>query len=492
MLMDIEELMGFAKRVGLFWPAADLYGGASGIYDYGHLGASIKRHFEDLWLSYFVERNDNYYMIEGSNILPEKPLVASGHAAKFNDIIIGCKRCKTHFRADVLLADAGIKIAEGASVEEIAAVVKEKGVKCPRDGGELGEPKAFNMMIDVMLGPEKKEKGYLRPETAQSVYLNFYREFQVLRKKLPLGLAIMGRAYRNEISPRQGLYRLRELNQAELQIFFDPEKWEVKLEEPHYKMNVVPYKTGEQIVMNAEELVKAGYPQFYVQHMVLIDRFYRKILNIPKEKLRFFEKGGNDKAFYNKVHMDIEADISSWGGFREIGGLHYRGEYDLTSHSKGSNQDLSVSIDGRRFMPNVLELSFGLDRNVWMLVEMFYKKSAEREVFMLPTFLSQYEAAILPLQKDEAMESKAERIYDSIKKRYRVFIDYSGSIGKRYARMDEIGTPYCITIDFDTVDSKSPNYETVTIRNRDDKSQKRVKISALEKLLDAAKALPAE
>ncbi len=488
--MDNEEIAGFAKRVGLFWPAAEIYGGAAGLYDYGHLGATIKRRFEDLWISYFIERNSNYFLIDGSNILPEKPLIASGHASRFHDIIISCTKCRSFYRADVLLAELGAAVSEGAGAEEIQEAVNAKGLKCPKCGGALAEPKSFNMMIDVSLGPEKKERGYLRPETAQSVYLNFYREFMTLRKKLPLGLAIIGRAYRNEISPRQGLYRMRELVQAELQIFFDPENFQNALASPEAELNVVPYSTGKQVKITTEGLVKMGYPVFYINHMALISNFYRKVLGVPDERLRFFEKGGVDKAFYNKVHMDIEVDVRSWNGFKEVGGLHYRGEYDLSSHSKGSGQDLSVSVNGRRFMPNVLELSFGVDRNIWMLADIFYSKTGEREVFSLPACLSPYAAAVFPLQKDEGLERKAAEIYKAVSGRFRAYYDTSASIGKRYARMDEIGTPFCITVDFETIDVKSENYGKVTVRRRDDRSQVRASTEELMQMLAASRAIP--
>lgn len=184
--MNIEDLMALAKSRGLFWPAAEIYGGASGIYDYGHVGALLKRRFEDAWTAFFVDAGDNYYMIDGANILPEAPLVASGHAALFNDVLVACKRDKIYYRADVLLSEAGVKVSEGATPPEIDELIAKHNVRCPKDKGELGKAKAFNMMFDLYLGPEKSEKAYLRPETAQSVYLNFFREFNVLRKKIPL------------------------------------------------------------------------------------------------------------------------------------------------------------------------------------------------------------------------------------------------------------------------------------------------------------------
>jgi glycyl-tRNA synthetase len=483
--MDMEDLTAFAKSKGFFWPSAEIYGGSAGLYDYGHLGALLKRRFEQLWLSYFVDSNKDYHLIDGSTILPEKPLIASGHAARFNDVLIGCSKCHTYYRADVMLADAGIKVSEGASAEEIDALVKKSNVKCPKCQGAFLPAKAFNMMIDLYLGPEKLDKGYLRPETAQSAYLNFFREFNVLRKSLPMGLAVIGKAYRNEISPRQGLYRMRELIQAELQIFFDPDSFDFDISKFNDMMiNVVPYKTKKQTRTTLEKFVKEyDIPKFYAYHMAVIGMFYKNMMRVPDEKIRFLEKGGNDKAFYNKIHMDIEVDVESWGGFKEVGGLHYRGDYDLGSHTKGSNQDLSVTIKGKKIMPNVLELSFGVDRNVWMLLDVFYRKEGERKVLAIAPWLAPFNVAVFPLQKEEGINERVEYIYNMLKSRFKVFVDDSGSIGRRYARMDEIGTPFCITVDYETIDRDSKNYDTVTIRERDSRDQKREKIDGLADFL---------
>lgn len=484
--MNIDDLMAFAKAKGFFWPTAEIYGGIAGLYDYGHLGALLKRRFEQVWLSYFVERNDDYYLIDGTNMLPEKPLVASGHAERFNDILVGCSKCHTYYRADVMLSEAGVKVSEGANAKEIDDLIKTHKVKCPKDKSDFMPSKAFNMMIDVHLNPEKTEKGYLRPETAQTAYLNFFREFNVLRKSLPMGLAVIGKAYRNEISPRQGLYRMRELIQAELQIFFDPSNFPTAFDKIRKReINVVPYATKKQERISAERLCKDyGVPEFYVYHMVLIDTFYTDVIGVPESKFRFLEKGDDERAFYNKIHMDLEADIGSWGGFNEIGGLHYRGDYDLTSHTKGSNQELSVSIDGKKVMPNVLELSFGVDRNIWMLIDIFYKIDGERKLLKLKPYLSPFSAAIFPLQKDEKINMAVKSLHDELKTKFRIFVDEGGSIGRRYARMDEIGTPYCITVDFESVDKESKDFNTVTVRERDTKEQKRVKFSELEAFLN--------
>ncbi len=487
--MNIDDLMALAKRRGLFWPGAEIYGGASGVYDYGDVGALLKRNWESLWLSFFVDTNPDYHLIEGANIMPEAPLVSSGHASRFNDVIVGCSKCKSFYRADVLLGDAGVKISEGASAEQMGRALEENKVKCQSCRSTAWLPaKAFNMMIDVSLGPEKGDKGYLRPETAQSAYLNFFREFNILRKTLPLGLAIIGRAYRNEISPRQGLYRMRELVQAELQIFFDPENWRVDFGAVSgRKVNVHLYGKGADEKMTLQELVtKHGIPEFYAYHIGLIDVFYRDVLGVPEERIRFLEKGGDEKAFYNKVHMDIEVNVESWGGFKEVGGLHYRGDYDLTQHTKGSQQDHSVTIAERKFMPNVLELSFGVDRNVWMLIDVFYKKDGDRSVLKIRPFLAPYKAAIFSLQKEPEIDKMVETVYKELRPHFKVFLDQSGSIGRRYARMDEIGTPFCITVDYDSVSKGSDKFGTVTVRSRDDKAQVRLKIGELKDYISKA------
>ncbi|MCL5099716.1 MAG: glycine--tRNA ligase [Candidatus Marsarchaeota archaeon] len=487
--MNIEELIAFAKRRGLFWPSAEIYGGAAGTYDYGDVGALLKRNWENAWLAFFVDTNPDYHLIEGAVILPEAPLVFSGHAAKFNDVVVECSKCSTFYRADVLLKESGVAVSEGASSAQIDKELKEHKVRCPHCKAVAWMPsKPFNMMMDVGLGPERATKGYLRPETAQSAYLNFFREFNVLRKSLPLGLAIIGRAFRNEISPRQGLYRMRELVQAELQIFFDPESWKVDFKSVSgRKVKVRLYGKAADETVTLGELVKEhGIPEFYAYHMGLIDAFYRDAIGVPDGKLRFLEKGGDEKAFYNKVHMDIEADIESWGGFNEIGGLHYRGDYDLTQHSKGSKQDHSVLANGKKVMPNVLELSFGVDRNVWMLADMFYKKDGERAVLQIKPFLAPFKAALFSLQKEPELDIAVGELYRALRPHFKLFLDQSGSIGRRYARMDEIGTPFCITVDYDTVSKDSPNYGTVTVRSRDDRKQIRLKVSELEGYISKA------
>ncbi|MCL4325322.1 MAG: glycine--tRNA ligase [Candidatus Thermoplasmatota archaeon] len=472
--MNTDEVISFAKRRGFFWQTAEIYGGLSGIYDYGHIGTLLKRNFENIWLSFFVNINENYYLIDCSNILPERSLISSGHTAHFNDMIVSCSKCHAHFRADQLISDKKIEVSEGADSSTIDEIIKKYKIVCTVCKSPLSMAKPFNLMFDLYLGPEKSDKAYLRPETAQDVYLNFAREFNILRKKLPAGLAIIGKAYRNEISPRQGLYRLRELIQAELQIFFNPDSWDVDYKNVADRpLTILFYNSDETECIPVKNLIEEhAIPSFYAYHLAIIDIFYKEVLKIPDDKFRFHEKGGDEKAFYNRIHMDIEVDIESLGGFREVGGVHYRGDYDLTSHAKGSMQDLSVSVGDKKIIPHVLELSFGVDRTLWMLLDLFYKKEEERTILKIPGYLSPYNAAILPLQND--LNGESEKIFRRLNPLFRVFYDTGGSIGRRYARMDEIGTPFCITVDYETVDKQSSNYNTVTVRYRDDKKQIRI------------------
>ncbi len=480
--MKSDTMESFTKENGFFWPAAEIYGGVAGFYDYGHIGALLKKRFENAWLSFFVDNIENAYLLDGAFVLPEKPLIASGHVKLFNDIIVSCQKCKTYYRADILLGDLGVRIEEGAQADEVNKICDEKQVKCPKCSGKVYDAKPFNLMFELGVGPDKSQKSYLRPETAQTSYLNFKREFNLLRRKLPLGLAIIGKAYRNEIAPRQGLYRLRELTQAELQYFFDPETFDKKIPEKMLNrvINVTRDSKKEVESMSISQFIKEfNVPSFYAYYLCYVHIFYTEVLKFPKEKLRFLEKAGVNRSFYNKVHFDIEADIESWGGFKEIGGMHYRGDYDLTSHSNGSGEDLSVNFNGKKVLPHVLEMSFGVDRNVWSLVDLLYDKEGEREYLKFPGYIAPFSAAVFPLQNDEKLVEQAHSIYDALKGRVKSFYDETASIGKRYARQDVIGTKYCITVDFDTINKESENFGTVTVRERDSKNQQRIKIDEL-------------
>lgn len=480
--MKLDELLSFARRKGFVWQSAELYGGTAGFYDYGHNGAALKRKWEDAWLQFVFGLSDNNHLIDSAHIMPASALKASGHVAHFSDIVVECFNCKASHRADTLIEDKTGTSAEDLSCGEINSRIAESGIKCPKCGGTLSGAAPFNLMYPVSVGAKQNELAYLRPETAQGVYLNFSKEYELLRRKLPLGLAIIGRAYRNEIAPRQVLYRLRELIQAELQIFFDPEKFNSQVDFASVSgmpLNVSLVSERDACSfrqITAGDLVKIGVcPVFFAFHMAAVQQFYVNKMGIPQEKFRFREKSEKERAFYNRLHFDVEVNLSSLGGFREVAGIHYRGDYDLTCHQNGSGKSQEINVDGRKFIPHVLELSFGVDRNLWTLLDIHYTKEGDRSILKLPTSLASLDVGVFPLMARDGLDEKAREVSGHLKIHgLRVFYDESGSIGRRYARMDEIGTPFCITVDYDTLKNND-----VTIRERNSAKQFRVPVAEL-------------
>lgn len=479
--LKIDEISSMSSKRGFFFQTANIYGGKAGFFTYGHLGKALKLNWERLWRENIVSLDDNFYEIQSNNILPEPVFRASGHIENFNDPMTECKKCHFRFRADQFLEDNNIQDAGTLSIDNMTSKIKEKNLKCPKCGGELSEVKQFNMMFPLSVG-FAEEKAYLSPETAQAAYLAFKEEFMATRGKLPLGLAIIDKAYRNEISPRQMFFRLREFSQAELQIFFDSEKVD---EHPDWK-NVrnkklrVKFQDKNEIEeKTCEELnIKHKIPKFYLFYASKVQDFYLKILGIPKEKFRFRELGESERAFYNKVHFDVEILLDTLGGFKEVAGVHYRTDHDLLGHSKVSGKNLKVFYDGKKVLPHVLELSFGVDRNIWTILDIFYSIGKEGSMFRFPAILSPIKAAIFPIIKGRKFEQIAEKIFFELKKEFNISYDKTGSIGRRYARNDEIGTPFCITIDGDSIKNKD-----VTIRERDTSKQIRVKILDLKETL---------
>lgn len=482
--MKSDEIMDIALRRGFIYPSSEIYGGISGFYDYGHLGTLMRRKWEDTWRKHYLSLNPNYFEIDATNIMPKNVFIGSGHLENFNDPLTECEKCHSRFRADHLVEECLERCAEGLSAEEMSELIKESEIPCPKCGGKLLDVKMFNMMFELSVGSTgDSETAYLRPETAQGAFLNFKRSFNTLRGKLPMGLAIIGRAYRNEISPRQGFYRLREFNQAELQIFFDPDRLDEHSEFENIKdvsLRMFPLQnraSGEVDEVKASELHKNyGIPKFYVYHLVKIQEFYLDKMKFPRELFRFRELSEDERAFYNKIHWDVELYTESLNGYKEMGGLHYRTDYDLTGHQNASGEKLEVNIEGKKMMPHVLELSFGVDRNFWTLLDVFYTDEGDRKLISLPKEVAPFRAGIFPLQKKEELENIAKNIYENLSKWYDLFYDDSGSIGRRYRRQDEIGTPFGITVDFQTLEDN-----TVTIRERDSMEQKRVKIEEIWK-----------
>ena len=487
--MKIDELYALLRRRGVLWPTAEIYGGAQGLYDYGPLGAQLKRQIEDAWRAWFVGLSEDYYWIDPAEILPEPVLRASGHLENFTDPEVTCGSCHHSFRADTVLETSRPDGVDGLSPEEIGTLLRAAKARCPKCGStDLSVPKPFHMMFPLTLGAGDGERAYLRPETAQSSYLSFPRMWDVGRKALPLGVAVVGKAYRNEIAPRQVLYRLRALTQAELQIFFDPESFPVPLAAlADQRLPVVRASARERgeatpVPSSPESLVRdGGLPEFYVFHLAHTYRFYREVLGVPADRIRLWEKSDAERAFYNRIQFDVEVRLDSLGGFKELGAVHYRGDYDLQRHSEGSGEDLSVAKPegSGRVLPHVLELTFGVDRALWAVADLGMQVEVERTVWRLPAPLAPVTIGVFPLIR-KAHSPFAHDLADRLAREgLRSDFDAAGTIGKRYARADEAGTPFCATVDGTTVDPSSSEHGTVTLRERDTKQQRRVSVDAL-------------
>ncbi|HUJ78170.1 MAG TPA: glycine--tRNA ligase [Thermoplasmata archaeon] len=484
--MKLDELFALLRRRGVLWPSAEIYGGAQGLYDYGPLGTALKRRLEDAWAAWFVGLSHDYHLIEPAELLPEAVVRASGHLENFTDPEVTCGACHAVFRADTVLEKARPEGVDGLSPAEIGALVQSSAVRCPSCGSrELSVPRPFNLMFGTDLGVMGKERAYLRPETAQGSYLSFARMWDVGRRALPLGIAVIGKAYRNEIAPRQILFRMRAFTQAELQIFFAPDRFPVpfdRVRDETVPVVRVDQRSGEEtpgVPTAASALVAAGLPEFYVYHMVHLHRFLRDVLRYPADRIRFFEKSDTERAFYNRIQFDAELELESLGGFKEVGAIHYRGDYDLSRHGEGSGRDLSVTPTGEpTVLPHVLELTFGVDRNLWGLADTHLARDGERTVWHLPPYLAPVPVGVFPLipkaQAAYASELADALLADGVPNQY----DEAGTIGKRYARMDEAGAPFCVTVDGGTV-GDGPERDTVTLRERDSKAQARLPRSEL-------------
>src|SRR5207245_1481490 len=322
-------------------------------------GFRRRREAEVIWTETCLGMSDLYYLIETTTILPETPPKATGHVDPFSELLVTCTRCGESYRGDQLLEGATHEEHEGLTHAELDARIRELKIRCPNCKGELGPARPFNMMFPLDVGPTGKDRAYLRPETAQGVYLNFRREFEALRRKLPMGLAIVGRAYRNEISPRQGAYRMREFLQAELQIFFDPATFADGLR--FDAVASTPIRIAWATEKNqpgahdiaAKDLVARDLPPWYAYHLAAVLRFFFDGLQVPRDAFRFAELDEKERAFYNKIHFDIQVKQESLGGFKEVGGVHYRSDHDLKGHEAMSHLKQSVTFGGSKLIPHV-------------------------------------------------------------------------------------------------------------------------------------------
>jgi glycyl-tRNA synthetase len=412
-------------------------------------------------------------------------LVASGHAANFKDPIVSCKKCSARFRADHLLAEsggvkkAGIKV-EGLPAEKLTLLLREHKVACPSDRGELSDVGYFNMMFKTAIGAGGDRAAYCRPETAQGIFLDFARIVKNYGGKLPIGIGQTGRSFRNEISPRQGLVRMREFSQMELEYFFNPSQ------QTHPKFGAVK---GEKLVFEleggrveertlAQALLEGIVPNEIMAYFLWKQERIYLACGIPREKMRFRKIPKEDTPHYSRGNIDLVVETSY--GWIETTGTAYRTDFDLASHAKHSGADLSVFVDeeGKKVVPHVVEPSMGTDRMLWCVLEHCFRgRSAEKEWewFDFPPAIAPYHAWVFPLMKKDGMDARAREVEALLREAgLPVYCQESGSIGKRYARADEAGVPYCITVDYDTLKD-----DTVTLRFRNDGKQVRLRIGGL-------------
>ena len=423
----MEKIISLCKRRGFVFPGSEIYGGLANSWDYGPLGVELKNNIKQLWWKRFVHQRDDMVGIDAALIMNPKVWEASGHLKEFSDPLVECKKCKRRFRADHI----------DPNYENTNSF--DKKIKCPDCSGELSEPRQFNLMLKTFLGPaeEKADVAYFRPETAQAMFVDFKNVLETSRKKLPFGIAQIGKAFRNEITPGNFIFRTREFEQMEIEYFVKEEEWKNSFE--HWQKESWNWMTG--------------------------------VLGLKKEHIHELEVPDGERAHYSKRTIDFEYDYPF--GRKELYGLAYRANFDLKNHFKEAPyQDIEA---GENLYPHVIEPTFGVDRSVLAVLCDAYTEEAERIVLKLKPVLAPYKVAVFPLLKNKPeLVEKAKEVYEHLKKEFTTIFDDRGNIGKRYYSQDEIGTPYCVTVDFDTLEKAD-----VTIRDRNTAKQERIKISEL-------------
>ena len=485
--MNYEQIIQLALERGFYFPSCEIYSDAqAGFWEYGPSGVGLKNKFIELWRREFVRR-DRMLEIDGSQIMSQSVFIASGHLSSFVDPIATCKKCKSIFRADKLIFEiTSIVVPESAELVEFDKVISDKNISCPKCKGDFDKVKKFNMMFKVGIGPES-ETAYLRPETCQSIFVDFPRLFKTMRGKLPVGIAQIGKSFRNEISPRQSLLRLREFYQAEIEVFCNPNKLDDLEKFSEVENTEIRLMVDDQIKkMTCKEALDAKIlpNKLVAYYLGLLVEFYQKS-GIDMSKSRFRKLADKEKAFYATTAFDFEVETTI--GWLELVACNYRSDYDLKSHGNTSKEKFEVIDDDVKVLPHIFELSMGIDRSLYTILEHGFRddKENERIVLSLKPYLAPIHVGILSLVKKDGLAEKTEEIFSKMRTRFDVFLDHSGAIGRRYRRLDEVGAPFAITIDHQTLQD-----DTVTVRSRDSMSQERVKISDLDSYLVKATAYP--
>jgi len=448
----MEKVVALCKRRGFIFQGSEIYGGLANTWDYGPYGVELKNNIKTLWWKHFVHEREDMMGLDSSILMHPRVWEASGHIESFSDPLVDCRKCKERFRGDKIIEEhLGIKEAAGKSLKEISDIIKKHKLPCPNCGAsDFTAAREFNLMFRTHQGVIEEESSivYMRPETAQGIFVNFRNISAIMRKKIPFGVAQIGKAFRNEITPGNFIYRTREFEQMEIEYFIKPsDEW-------------------EKIFNQWEKSCKEWFER----------------LGIKSDHIRTREHDKKELSHYSKKTIDIEYKFPfGWG---ELMGIAYRGDFDLKRHAEFSGQDLTYfdQEKNERFIPHVIEPSFGVDRTILTILIDAYSEDVidgeSRVVMKLHPSIAPVKAAIFPLIKKPELIKIGRDIFDELKSEFKVEYDESGSIGKRYRRQDEIGTPLCITIDFDTINDKS-----VTIRERNSAKQKRVQIDSIKEVL---------
>jgi len=473
--LKYEDIIRLATSKGYYIPSGEIYpSAAAGFWEYGPHGTSLKRKFIDLWRQ-LILKQDDIIEIDGSQIMNRDVFVASGHLESFSDPITTCTHCNINTRADRLIQKKIKKnISERMLPEEYDLMISNNKIVCPDCKGKLSSVRQFNMMFKVGIGPSFDE-AYLRPETCQNIFINFPKLFKTMRGKLPMGIAQVGKSFRNEIAPRQSLLRMREFNQAEIEIFFNPNKLDASKKFQQFSSTKIRLAEKDDTVEMTfqESLDKEKLPNnFVAYYMGLLQNFY-EVIGIDPKKSRFRLLDDDDKAFYAETAFDYEVKTDL--GWIELVACNNRTDYDLQKHASLSGTDFTVIDNEEKITPHVFELSMGVDRSIYCILDHSFTKDEERQVLRLNSHISPIQVAIFPLVNRDGIDEKSLEITNDLKEKFDVFYDQSGSIGRRYRRMDEIGTPYCLTIDYQTLED-----ETITIRERDTMNQSRIHISKIK------------
>lgn len=565
--MNHDKMSNISRKRGFLWPSFEIYSGVSGFTDYGPLGATLKNKIMQKWRKQYIA-GEGFFEIEGPTVMPEDVLKASGHVDNFTDPMCKCEKCGEVYRADHIIEEIVGEDVESLENEELDKIVLDNNIKCPSCGGDLSNIWNYNLMFKTQIGAKGDKTGYMRPETAQGIFILFKRLSRFFRGKLPFGVVQLGKAYRNEISPRQGVIRLREFTQAEAEIFLNPkDKSHPKIkfiEDEIFRLSsqdVQINNTDELIITGKEALEKGIISSEMLIYQLYLGRKFLLELGIPESALRFRQHLPGEMAHYALDCWDVEAKTDKYG-WVEIIGIADRGDYDLSSHTKESNEELSIfkqfketkvikklvikpnmakfgpsfkqdspkvktylencskeeilkikeeievngkyiiqldseiellsehiifeenemEITGEKIIPHVIEPSFGIDRILYcVLLHSFHisKDENDKDYFKFPKEIAPVEIGVFPLTNKEPLNKIGKEITESLRSSgFTVEYDTSGTIGRRYARSDEIGIPLAITIDFDTVED-----ESVTIRNRDSEEQIRLNINEIEKYL---------